>query len=143
MWLFFLNILSFNFVPTPKISLRLTRFRRSIVNCPAVLTNLTSYAAFLLDVRCAVQSGHVPVCCSCLSPMIVDLHNLFLWSTPVAQMLLSKVGKQTKRCGIVIYKYIQSNSWSQHSISCRTTFSLNPHLVEDAASFLLFHRDVV
>ena len=89
-WLFFLNILSFNFVPTPKISLRLTRFRRSIVNCPAVvLTNLTSYAAFLLDVRCAVQSGHVPVCCSCLSSMIVDLRNLFLWSTTVAQMLLT------------------------------------------------------
>ena len=39
-WLLFLNILSFNFVPTPRKSLRFTRFRRSYVNRPlVVLTN--------------------------------------------------------------------------------------------------------
>ena len=42
---------------------------------------------FLVDVRC-------PKCphsffCGCLSPTIVHLHNLFLLSTPVAQMLLT------------------------------------------------------
>ena len=31
-----LNILSFNFVPTPNKSLRFTRLRKSSVNCPAV-----------------------------------------------------------------------------------------------------------
>ena len=60
-WLLFLNILSFNFVPTPNKSLRLTRFRRNYVNRAAIVaTNHTSYAAFLLNVRCAVQSGYVP-----------------------------------------------------------------------------------
>ena len=52
-WLFFLNILSFNFVPTPRKSFRFTRLRRSYVNRPVVvLTNhCQSYTAFLLDVR--------------------------------------------------------------------------------------------
>ena len=51
-WLLFLNELSFNFVPTPNKSLRLTR---SYVNCPAVvITNhCQSYATFFLDVRCS------------------------------------------------------------------------------------------
>ena len=53
--LLFLNKLSFNFVPTPKKFLRLKKFRKSYVNRPdVVLTNPTSYTAFLLDVRCAV-----------------------------------------------------------------------------------------
>ena len=43
-----------------QISVRLARFRRSYVKGPAVvLTSRTSYTAFLLDVSCAVQSGHV------------------------------------------------------------------------------------
>ena len=43
-----------------QISVRLARFRRSYVKHRAVvLTSLTSYIAFLLDVRCAVQSGRV------------------------------------------------------------------------------------
>ena len=69
-WLLLLNILSFNFVPTLNKFLRLKRFRKSYVNCPhVVLTNHTSYTAFLLDARCAVQCGHVPffaaVCPQC------------------------------------------------------------------------------
>ena len=59
-WLLFLNIISFNFVPTPNKFLRLKRCRKSYVNRPdVVLTNHTSYTAFLLDVHCAVQCGHV------------------------------------------------------------------------------------
>ena len=43
------------------ISVRFTRLRRSYVKRPAViLTSHTSYTVFLLDVRCAVQSGHDP-----------------------------------------------------------------------------------
>ena len=46
-WLLFLNILPFNFVPTPNKFLRLKRFRKSYVNRPdVVLTNHTSYTAF-------------------------------------------------------------------------------------------------
>ena len=44
-----------------QISVRLTRFRRSYVKRPLViLTSNTNYATFLLDVCCAVKSGHVP-----------------------------------------------------------------------------------
>ena len=52
-WLLFLNILFFNFVPTPNKSLRFTRFRRSYANRAAdVPTNhCQSYTAFLLGVR--------------------------------------------------------------------------------------------
>ena len=49
-WLLFLNILSFNFLPTPNKFLKLKRFRKSYVNRPdVVLTNDTSYTAFLLE----------------------------------------------------------------------------------------------
>ena len=44
-----------------QISVRLARFKRSYVKRAAViLTSHTSYTAFLLDVCCAVQSGHIP-----------------------------------------------------------------------------------
>ena len=44
-----------------QISVRLTRFRRTYVkHLLVIITSNTSYTAFLLDVRCAVQSGHVP-----------------------------------------------------------------------------------
>ena len=58
-----LNILSFKVCSdTEQISVRLARFRRSYVKRPVVvLTSDTSYTAFLLDVRRAVQSGHGPV----------------------------------------------------------------------------------
>ena len=48
-----------------QISVRLARFRRSyVVNRPGViLANHTSYTAFLLDVRCVVQSGRIPLVC--------------------------------------------------------------------------------
>ena len=54
-----------------------------------VVTNLTSCTAFLLDVRWAVESNHVPLFCSCLSSVTVHLRNLFLLSTPVTRMLLT------------------------------------------------------
>ena len=73
-----------------QISVRLARLRRRYGKSPAViLTSPTSYTAFLLDVRYAVQSGHVPFFGSCFSLMIVYLRNLFLLNTPLARMLLT------------------------------------------------------
>ena len=73
-----------------QISVRLARFRRSYVKGPAVvLTSRTSYTAFLLDVSCAVQSGHVSFFCNCLSPTIVYLRNIFLLNTPLARIFLT------------------------------------------------------
>ena len=88
-WLLCLNIFFFNFVPTPNKSLRFTRFRRRYVNQTAVvLTNhCQSYTAFLLDVR--YSKWLRSFFCSCLSPIIVHLRNLFLLSTSVARMLLT------------------------------------------------------
>ena len=139
-WLLFLNILSFNFVPTPNKFLRLRRFRKSYVNCPDVaLTNHTSYTAVLLDVRCAVQCGDALFFCSCLSPMLVHLRNLFLLSTPVARMLLTprwvSTRKDVKQLSINISELTVG---VKHSISRRTTFSLNPHLVEEETCFPFF-----
>ena len=115
-WLLFLNILSFNFAPQPNKPFRLTRFKRSYVNRPAiVLTNhCQSYTSFLLDVRCSKWSSFFLFFsfffCSCLSPIIVRLRKLFLLGTTVAR-INSKVCKQTKRCEIITHKYIETNSW--------------------------------
>ena len=72
-WLLFLNILSFNFVPTPRKSLRFTRFRRSYVNRPlVVLTNhCQSDTAFLIDV-CRSKWPRYFFCCF-FFPVIVHL----------------------------------------------------------------------
>ena len=83
-WLLFFNILSFNFVATPKKFLRFTRIIRSYVNRPAVvLTNhYQSYTAFLFDVRCS----KLP--CSIFLKLFVPNYGTFsLLSTPVARML--------------------------------------------------------
>ena len=54
-WLLFLNMPFFNFVATPRKSLKFTRFIRSYVNRPAVVqtNHCQSVTAFLLDVRCS------------------------------------------------------------------------------------------
>ena len=123
-----------------QISVRLTIFRRSYVNLSVVvLTNHTSYTAFLLDVRCPVQSGHVPFFGSCFSPMIVHLRNLFLLSTSVARMLLTprwaSPRKDVKQLSINISKQTVG---VKHSISRRTTFSPNYRLIEEATCFPFF-----
>ena len=69
-WLLFLTVLSFNFVPTPGKSLKFTRFRRSYTQHPVVVltNNCQRYTVFLLDVRCSKW----PRSFFC-SPMIVQL----------------------------------------------------------------------
>ena len=74
-----------------QISVRLPRFRRSYVKRPGVLlSSHTSYTAFLVDIRCAVQSGHVFSFGSCLSSIIVYLRNLFLLNTAIALRWVNK-----------------------------------------------------
>ena len=87
--LFFLNLCFFNFLLTPNKSLRLKRFRRSYVNCTAVvlINHCQCYTAFLLDVRRSKWPRSL--FCSCLFLMIMHLHNLFLWSTCVADCFLA------------------------------------------------------
>ena len=84
-----LEYIFFNFVPTPNKSLRFTRFRRSYVNCAAVvLTNHCQICtAFLHGVCCSRRPRSF--ICSCFSTMKVHLRNLFLLSTRVAQILLT------------------------------------------------------
>ena len=52
-WLFLLNIPSFNFVQTPNKSLRFRRFRRNYVNHPVKVSanHCQSFTAFFFDVR--------------------------------------------------------------------------------------------
>ena len=107
-WLLFLNILSFNFVTTPRKSLRFTRFIRSYVNRPAVvLTNhCQSYTAFLLDVRCSKLPCSIFY--SCLFPMIVHLR---CWAHLLLECYELQVGPGDEKMWNS-YKYIKFNSWN-------------------------------
>ena len=59
-WLFFLNILPFNFVQRQNKSLRFRRFRRIYVTHPAIVsTNHNQSWTRLLFLTCSVQSGYV------------------------------------------------------------------------------------
>ena len=88
-WLFFLNMLSFNLIQTLNKSLRFRKFRRSNVHHSVVVQSNHCQVAllFLLDVRCP-KFPH-SFFCGCLPTKIVDLRILFLLSTPVFQMLLT------------------------------------------------------
>ena len=126
-WLLFLNIFFFNYVPTRNKSLKFTRFRRSYANHTAVvLTNhCQSYTAFFLDARCSKWPRFFFL--SCLSPMIVHLLNLFLLSARVARMLLTL--KRVSRQKDVEQSSINTSKLTigvKYSISPRTTFSPIP-----------------
>ena len=82
------SIISFIFVPTPNKFLRYQRFRKSYVKRPDVVNLPHKLHCFFTRCACAVHCGYVPFFCSCLSPMLVRLRNLFLLSTPTARMLL-------------------------------------------------------
>ena len=131
-WLLFLNIFFFNFVPTPNKSLRFTGFRRSYVNCTAVtLTNhCQSYTAFLLDVRCSKWPRFFFL--QLFVPIEMHFRNLFLLSTRVARMLLTprwiSRQKDVKQLSINMSKL---SLGVKHSISRRTMFSPNLHLVNE------------
>ena len=73
-----------------QIAVSLARLKTSHVKCTAVLlTSHASYTAFACRVlRCSKWSSFF-FFCSCLSPMIVYLGNLFLLNTPLARMLLT------------------------------------------------------
>ena len=107
-WLF-LNMLSFNFVPTLNKSLRFMRFRRSYVNLPAVVPVKVT---LLLFAGCAVFKWLR----SFFLQLFVSNDSAFAYPmfehTCCSNIVNSKVGKQTKRCEIVINKYIKTKSWS-------------------------------
>ena len=100
-WLLFLNILSFNFVATPRKSLRFTRFIRSYVNRPAVVlsNHCQSYTALLFCLMCSLQSCHIPFFCSCLFPMIVHLR---CWANPLPEFCDLQGGQERNKSEIVI-----------------------------------------
>ena len=98
-WLMFLNILSFNFIPTPRKSLSFKRFRRNYVNRPpvVVINHCQNYTAFLLDVRCSKWPRlFFTAVCSQSHCICVDEH------TCCSSIVNSKMRKQRKRCEIVI-----------------------------------------
>ena len=83
-WFLFLNMISFNFVATPRKSLRFTRFIRSYVNHPAVVLtkHRQNFTAFLVDVRCSMLP------CSILLQLFLPNDGAFaLLRTPVVRML--------------------------------------------------------
>ena len=104
----FLNILSFNFVATPRKSLRFTRFIRSYVNRPAVvLTNhCQSYTAFLLDVRCSKLPCSIFL--QLFVPMIIYLR---CWAHLLLEYCELQGGSGDEQMWNS-YKYIKFNSWS-------------------------------
>ena len=81
---------------------------------------------FLLDVRC--QKCPHSFFCGCLSPTIVHLCNLFLLSTPVAQMVLTLRWVSIQKHVTQLFIAGAGN----HSMNRRPTFSPYPHLVEEA-----------
>ena len=112
-WLLLLNILSFNF----------------FLRLPAAVLSKQwqSYTAFLLEVATflffpAVSSNNSAFIC------------LFYFCS--SNIVNSKMGKQAKRCEIVIHKYMKTESWSRSSTEQR--FSANLHLAEEANCFTFF-----
>ena len=91
-WLLFLNMLSFNFIQTPDLGYYLLGSENLE---EAMYTALLSFKPTTVKVALFFLLGvHWPKCshnlfCGCLFPTIVHLRNLFLLSTPVAQMLLT------------------------------------------------------
>ena len=112
-WLLFLNTFSFDFVSTPNKSLRFTRFRRSYVNHTAVVRkkHCRSYTAFLPDVCCSKRSS------SFFFQLFVPNDSafsqaIFVEHTCCLHVANSMIGKQTRRCEIVIHKYTKTSTWS-------------------------------
>ena len=101
-WLLFVNIFSFNFAPEPSKSFTLTRFNRDYVNHPAIVLIKVSLIFCLI---CTVQSGLFPF----LTAVCPHLDNhIFVEHTCCSNAVNSKVDKPTKRCEIVIHKYIKT-----------------------------------
>ena len=110
-WLLFLNILSFNFVPTANKSIRFTRFRKSYVNRPVVIvtSHCQSYTTFFT--WCSLFKVIMFLFCSCLSPVVVHLPSYFVEHNCSSNFVNSKMSRQTKRCEIVVNKYLKTESW--------------------------------
>ena len=64
--------------------------------------------------------------CNCLSPIIVHLRNLFFEHICSSNAVNSKVGRQTKRCGILSINISKLKVRIKHSISPTAMFFPNP-----------------
>ena len=89
-WLFFLSIYSFNFILMLHKSLRFRRFIRSYVNCHVVVPTNNCQICTAFFAWCALFEVATFLFSHCLFPIIVHLLNLFLLSTPVVWMLLTR-----------------------------------------------------
>ena len=76
-WLLFLNMLSFNFVPTPNKSLRFTRFRKSYVYHSAVVLIKGTLLSCLM---CAAQSENFPFSAAVCSQWLCICITYFCWA---------------------------------------------------------------
>ena len=109
-WLFFLNRISFKFFPIPDKSLRFTGFRRSDVNRPVVA--LIKFTLLFLA-RCTIFKVATFFFPQLFVPNdSVFAYLIFVEHTCCSNVVNSKVGKQMKRCEIVIHKYIKTKRWS-------------------------------
>ena len=71
------------------LSLRFRKFRRSNVHRSVVVQTNHCQSCTAFFAWCALSKVSTFLFCGCLFPTIVHLRNLFLLSTPVAQMLLT------------------------------------------------------
>ena len=105
---------------------------------------LQNYTAFLLGVRSSQQPRFfflqlfVPNDIACHVMAFVPSDSIFVEHTCCVNVVNSNVGKQTKKSGIVIHKYIKTGVGGKYSISGRTTFSPNRYLIEKATCFPFF-----
>ena len=80
-WLLFFNIISFS---------KFQNIQKNLCKLSCSCSNQSpSKLSCFFDLVCTVQSSHLPLFCSCLSPSIVHLLNLLLLSTPIAGMLFT------------------------------------------------------
>ena len=108
-WLLILNVLSFNFVlrfPAVVLINQMSKLHCYFAWC--ALLKVATFPFFPIS-----RNDNA------FSLSIIVEHNC------CSNVVNSKVGKQTKRCEIVFHKYIKTKSGI-------TTFSFNPHLVEEA-----------
>ena len=143
-WLLLLNILSFNLAETPNKSLGSQNSEKlpyAYENHPTVVLIKVMLHFCLIS---SVQNDQVPIFCTCLSSMIVHLHNLFLLSTPVTRKLWAprwvSGRKDVKWLSINISKLKVGVT---HSISRRTSFSPYPYLIDISLCLSLFLYDCI
>ena len=123
-WLMLLNILSLNFVQTPIKSFRFKGFSRSYIK--HLVVTPTTVKVALLFAWCTLFKYAMFHFYSCLKPILVDLRNLFLLSTPVTPRWVNR----DQKCEIVIHIFISR-------LTILTRFSPSSHYIQEATFYTL------